>query len=380
MGTIGGGNFPLDSPLPKEYFLVIRFETERRTSLSSEIYNPSRRDFLKGVMIGVGGYAFGSMLIHPRAAMGQSKESAMSETSFSFRELSEAGKVTLATPQSLQATDGIRLSYRRYTPAAPRAAVLFYHGGGAHSGASYQYIGNSLQTRFDTVVYTPDIRGHGISEGPRGDAPNPKQVWEDVTSCIKQIRADYPHLPIFLGGHSSGAGLALNYASQAGHEPVIGYIFLSPQFGFRSQTDRPAQSAPFAKVDASAFADYAVSGGTAHGHDYAVKFNYPAELLKADPGMVPAITVNMSIALTPFSPHEQFAALNCPFGLWIGSEDELFVPEKVLAFADLAVSVRADSQVSTIPGAKHLSVLLRAHETIGPWITRMVQEKKAIMK
>jgi len=199
-------------------------------------------------MIGAGGYAFGSMLIHPREVMGQSKESAMSETSFSFRELSEAGKVTLATPQSLQATDGIRLSYRRYTPTAPRAAVLFYHGGGAHSGAGYQHIGNGLQTKFDTVVYTSDIRGHGISEGPRGDAPNPKQVWEDITSCIKQIRADYLHLPLFLGGHSSGAGLALNYASQADHEPVIGYIFLSPQLGFRAQTDRPAQSAPFAKV------------------------------------------------------------------------------------------------------------------------------------
>ena len=119
-----------------------------------------------------------------------------------------------------------------------------------------------------------------------------------------------------------------------------------------------------------------MSGGTARGHDYAVKFNYPAELLKADPGMVPAITVNMAIALTPFSPREQFAALDCPFGLWIGSEDELFVPEKVLAFADLAGSVRSRSQVGTIAGAKHLSILLRAHETIGPWITSMVNGKK----
>jgi acylglycerol lipase len=319
-------------------------------------------------MIGVGGYAFGSIVIHPREAMGQSKESAMPETSFSFQELSEAGKATLAPPQLLRATDGIRLAYRRYTRNAPRAAVLFFHGGGAHCGAGYQHIGNGLQTKFDTVVYTPDIRGHGVSEGLRGDAPNPKQLWEDITSYITQIRADYPQLSLFLGGHSSGAGLVLNYASQHNHEPVKGYIFLSPQLGFRAQTDRPAQSAPFANVDTSAFAAYAMSGGTARGHDYAVKFNYPPELLKADPGMVPAITVNMAMALTPFSPREQFAALDYPFGLWIGSEDELFVPEKVLAFADLAESVRSLSQVGIIAGAKHLSVLVRAHETIGPWI------------
>ncbi|MCL4298029.1 MAG: hypothetical protein KJ077_19960 [Anaerolineae bacterium] len=56
-------------------------------------------------------------------------------------------------------------------------------------------------------------------------------------------------------------------------------------------------------------------------------------------GLVAAITVNMSVALIPVAPREQFAALDRPFGLWIGSEDELFLADKVLAFADLAVSV-----------------------------------------
>ena len=42
--------------------------------MSNEIYNPSRRDFLKGVAIGAGGYALGSSLIHPKEAMAQSIE------------------------------------------------------------------------------------------------------------------------------------------------------------------------------------------------------------------------------------------------------------------------------------------------------------------
>jgi len=225
------------------------------------------------------------------------------------------------------------------------------------------------------VVYTPDIRGHGASGGPRGDAPSPKQIWEDISTCIRHIRADYPHLPLFLGGHSSGAGVALNYASQADHEPVSGYVFLSPQLGVQAQTDRPSLAAPFAIVDVSAFVAYATSGGTSHGHDYAVQFNYPADLLVADPGLVAAITVNTSVALIPSAPRRQFERLDRPFGLWIGSEDELFLPDKVLAFGDLAVSVRADSQVSTISNAKHLSVLVKAHETIGPWIAHMIQKE-----
>lgn len=303
-------------------------------------------------------------------------ETEVSEASFSFRELRETGNVNLAISQSLRASDGTTLSYRRYVPTDPQVAVLFYHGGGAHSGAGYQFLGNGLRFQFNTVVYTPDIRGHGDSGGPRGDAPSPNQVWADITTYIKHIRNEYPYVPLFLGGHSSGAGLIINYASQPDHEIVNGYLFLSPQLGFRSQTDRPGLSAPFAKVDTSAFIAYAMSGGTEHGQDYAVQFNYPSEILAGDAGLVDAITVNMSVALTPSAPHDQFATLDRPFGLWIGSEDELFLPEKVLGFADLAVSVRANSQASSIPGVKHLSILVRAHETMGPWITKIVKDRK----
>ena len=47
--------------------------------MSNEIHNPSRRDFLKGVTIGAGGYAFGSMLIHPKEAEAQSRPSGKME-------------------------------------------------------------------------------------------------------------------------------------------------------------------------------------------------------------------------------------------------------------------------------------------------------------
>ncbi len=117
-----------------------------------------------------------------------------------------------------------------------------------------------------------------------------------------------------------------------------------------------------------------MSGGTLHGHTHAVRFNYPAEVLEADPGLVASNTVNMAIALTPSAPLEQFAALDRPFGLWIGSNDELFQPDKVIALAELAVGVRARSLAGTIQGEKHLSVLMKAHETIGPWLAGMAAD------
>ena len=296
----------------------------------------------------------------------------MGETSFSLQELRDAEPADLPDPLALTAQDGVALAYRRYAPASPRAALLFYHGGGAHDGAGYQWLGQGLQTHYDTAVYLPDLRGHGASDGPRGDAPSPDQVWTDITTFIAHIHTELPEVPLFLGGHSSGAGLALNYAGWPGREPVSGYVFLSPQLGPDAHTGRPSLPAPFVRVDGASFAAYFASGGAAHGHDYAVHFNYSPSLLAADPGLVAAITVTTSVALTPAAPGPQFAALDRPFGLWIGSEDELFVPDRVLAYADLATGVGSLSQAAVIPGAKHLSVLVRAHETIGPWITRTV--------
>ena len=300
----------------------------------------------------------------------------MSTTPFSFTELQEAISVELPVPETLTASDGVKLSYRRYSPPAPRAAVLFYHGGGAHSGAGYQYLGRGLQNQFDTLVFMPDIRGHGSSGGPRGDAPNPRQVWADISTFIKHIRTEFPQLPLFLGGHSSGAGLILNYVSQPNHESADNYIFLSPEFGFRSKTARPALETSFAKVNTTPFILNAMSGGLLAGHSYAVRFRYPSELLASDPGMVAAYTVNMANAVTPSSPHQQFTGLDRAFGMWIGTNDELILPSMVLAFADLAVAVRAVSEAASIPEAKHLSVLVNAHEYIGVWIAKHVQTKQ----
>ena len=301
----------------------------------------------------------------------------MSTGSFSFRELREASKVSLPNPEELTASDGIKLSYRRYAPASPNAAILFYHGGGAHNGAGYQYFGSGLQIQFDTIVFMPDIRGHGASGGPRGDTPHPKQVWADISTFLKYIRAEFPQLPLFLGGHSSGAGLILNYTSQSGHEPVDGYIFLSPEFGYRSNTARPSLSTPFARAIIPAFVVHAMSAGLLCGHYHAVRFNYPSEVLSSDKGMGASCTINMSKAVTPNSPRRQFAALDRAFGLWIGEDDELLSPGRVLAFAGQAASVRANSQASSIPNVNHLSIFIKAHETVGPWIAHVMNKKNS---
>jgi len=293
----------------------------------------------------------------------------MINASFSLKEIQEANTTQLPVPEALTASDGVQLAYRKYLPQEPRAVLLFYHGGGAHSGAGYQHLGNGLQQQFNVAVYMPDLRGHGESGGPRGDAPSSKQVWADISTFIKHIRTEHPTLPLILGGHSSGGGLVLNYSSQPNHEAVDRYLFISPELGFRSNTARPNRT-DFARVTLFPFIANAMSGGLLFGHSRAVHFNYPKELLDADKGMVASYSVNMANTVTPSAPQKQFKNLNNPFGLWIGADDELLLPSMVLAFADLATNVRASSETGSIPNANHLSVLLNAHETVGTWLTR----------
>ena len=82
--------------------------------------------------------------------------------------------------------------------------------------------------RFDPVMSCcamEDLSDHVIMRRALLDRVKLPRFADDITTFIQHIRAEYAQLPLFLGGHSSGAALALNYASQADHEPVAGYVF-----------------------------------------------------------------------------------------------------------------------------------------------------------
>ena len=288
---------------------------------------------------------------------------------FSSEEISSAEKGFTPTLQFLEASDKTKLAYREYIPKQITAVLLFYHGGGAHSAAGYQHMANGLSNRFNIAVFTPDIRGHGDSGGERGDAPSTQQqVFDDVGLFIQHIRMKYPGKALFLGGHSSGAGLTLNYSNSMKREKVQGYLFLSPQLGFRSRTERRDNPNPFATVKNDLFMENAMHG--THGNSKAVFFNYPEKTLKKDPKLITAITVNMANALTPTAPAMQIQALDMPLGVWIGEEDELLDAVKVTSFVK---KNNPAAYIKIIEKEKHLSILLTASDPMGIWIHDIIK-------
>ena len=60
-----------------------------------------------------------------------------------------------------------RAYYRHWAAAEPRAAVIFLHGFGEHTGVYHRY-GFALNAA-GIDLWAVDQFGHGLSPGPRGD-------------------------------------------------------------------------------------------------------------------------------------------------------------------------------------------------------------------
>ncbi|OBZ18514.1 hypothetical protein A8L34_02740 [Bacillus sp. FJAT-27264] len=271
--------------------------------------------------------------------------------------------------QYAEASDHVRLAYRKYAPVKPEAVVIFYHGSGANSAAGYEPIGEGLSTKYGVATYLPDIRGHGLSGGPRGDAPSLQQVYDDVSLLVYNAHKEFPGLPVYLGGHSAGAGLIINYINSPGHQSVNGYVFVAPDFGLRSNTTYEGNG-NFATVCTKAYIVNGLTGGLFKGHAVGVRYNYSEEQLKSDIGLVQNNTVNMSLALNPRHPSEEVAAIDKPFGLWVGADDEIMNPQKIVDFAGNAKQVKDQSSTQIVPGEKHLTILNDTADLIGPWVLK----------
>lgn len=284
---------------------------------------------------------------------------------FSFTSMQQAVSVDIPEKQLIQSHDGTSLAYYPFlSEKEAKATVVFIHGGGAHSLAGYEYVACALQHDFQVNVMLLDLRGHGHSQGKRGDTSKITDVWKDISYVVDTIKQKYKGA-IYLCGHSSGAGLLLNYIAWSQKREVDGYFFIAPEFGYKSETAKPDQI-PFATVQVWKFVLSAMTKGWLMSHSEAVRFHYPAWVVAQDPLLITAITVNMSLALTPDAPKKQFAMINQPYGMFVGSEDELYEVEKFRPYHELPdEEIKEQSIYQVLEGHTHLSILLEAGKQIG---------------
>jgi alpha-beta hydrolase superfamily lysophospholipase len=124
------------------------------------------------------------------------------------------------------AQDGIKLYWQEWKPDQnhPCGIVLLVHGIGEHSGR-YAHVAQAL-TDVGYVLLAFDQRGHGRSEGLRGDEMM-GQICSDTSHFLDDAHNRYPSLPIFLYGHSLGGALVL-YHCIANLPNITGVIATAP--------------------------------------------------------------------------------------------------------------------------------------------------------
>jgi pimeloyl-ACP methyl ester carboxylesterase len=226
---------------------------------------------------------------------------------FSFTEIQKIPDFPLQKPSFFTTLDDCRLAYYSFIPPVPKAIVIFYPGAGLYGNRIHQWIGKQLQ-KHAIGAYIIDIRGHGLSGGDRGDAPTIQSVWDDISTVIERVQAQHPEVPIYLAGHSSGAGLLLNYGVWPQHKFVNGLILLAPYLGPNSGTLKEHEDPDLQftkKIRNWVYLIAGLTGGQLCAHIPAVYFNYP-QFVFNDPKIVRYYTYTMSAATTPYYPQNIF--------------------------------------------------------------------------
>ncbi len=130
--------------------------------------------------------------------------------------------------------DGETFFTQRWIPEAPKALIILVHGFGDYSGR-YSHVVNYF-AREGFAIATYDQRGHGRSDGRRGDIDSFEQLVQDLNSFVWETRHEVlPGTPVFIVAMSVGALIAVNYAVQHPKE-IDGLILVSPAFELRVRT------------------------------------------------------------------------------------------------------------------------------------------------
>ena len=131
----------------------------------------------------------------------------------------------------LSAADGTSLFVSDYLlPSGTElGSVVVMHGLGEHSGR-YRHLAQFFN-RCGLSVRCYDHRGHGRSQGRRGDVVNGEPMVQDAQIVIEEF-AGRTSLPPFLFGHSMGALFAARFAL-AQLAPLRGLILSSPALAVR---------------------------------------------------------------------------------------------------------------------------------------------------
>jgi alpha-beta hydrolase superfamily lysophospholipase len=104
-------------------------------------------------------------------------------------------------------TDRGRVYYRHWAAAQPRAAIIFLHGFGEHTGVYHRYGFALNEAGID--LWAVDQFGHGLSPGTRGDFGSIQDSSDLADTLTELAEGEGRGLPLIVQGHSFGSVVTL---------------------------------------------------------------------------------------------------------------------------------------------------------------------------
>ncbi len=256
-------------------------------------------------------------------------------------------------------SDGITLFLRRWNPdtVAPEKkdiAVLIFHGFTAYSGP-YAMAGIPI-SKGGYTVFGLDYRGHGLSEGNRGDTPGKDRFIADLAEAVKYVKK-LGFKRVIVLGHSLGVASAICAADAVPNE-ISGLVLLSGAYEGRKGLNKPIPAFQQAKILASSFfrpsypaVEYYRQGMTV-SKDTLFNFRYTLRFLT----MMDVKKLRL--------PKD----LNIPVLVGVGDKDELFAIDKVQDFYNLVPGNKKEFLI--MKNATHAKIPVESWEEIVAWLNK----------
>ena len=270
------------------------------------------------------------------------------------------GKLIEGINSTLTSNVGINIFVRARIPDNPQRILVCVQGLGGHGGYYEDLACKEALER--TIVIAPDLRGHGCSEGPRGDIDYFDRYLADIDAAVIWANITWPDTPIFVLGESMGASIAIQYVAsekyRANQIPIAGLVFVSPVL---SSAIRPTFSEVIRFIRSLLIApthpSIAVTGREELGCRDPV-FN---ALLRADPLFVRLVSVRFLTRLTVWLWQSKRKAhqINPPLLVLLGGHD--YVAQRSGTYAFLRHVPAREQRIVTFPRAYHC--LLRDPDT-----------------
>ena len=267
--------------------------------------------------------------------------------------------------QSFKARDGTRLAYRHY-PAESDKVVILFHGSGYHSRYLLPLAG-FISSENLARVYTPDLRGHGLTPKRRGDVDYVGQMDDDAADLIALIRKDNPKGMLIVGGHSSGGGMAVRFAGSQYGPQADAYLLLTPFLKHNAPTTRP-NSGGWASPYFGRFMGLSMLNGMgirSLNDMKVIDFNMPEEARDGTETL--SYSFRLITAYSPNNYKKDLSAITQPLLVIVGTADEAFIADQFEA----VISQYTEVQVRLLEGLTHFDLVL--HPEVQPVVKEWLE-------